>query len=111
MDNFVFLVVPRVSSVPAAVCLQHRDQQISKIIPEILGLLSDPVTTRSDKHACGKPMLTDPDKQATGNREPAFEKFSDEMYREDPTRGIPDWLQSFTVNLEDLEYMCSHVPL
>ena len=27
------------------------------------------VTAQSDKHACGKQMLTDPDKQATGNRE------------------------------------------
>ena len=29
-------------------------------------------SSRSDKHACGKPMLTDLDKQATGNREPAY---------------------------------------
>ena len=36
MDNFVLLVVPGLSSVPAAVCLQHRAQQISKIIPDIL---------------------------------------------------------------------------
>ena len=43
-------------------------------------------------------MLTDPDKQATGNRE-----LTDEMKKEDPTQGIPDWLQPFTVNLEDLE--------
>ena len=35
VDNFVLLVVPGLSSVPAAVCLQHRDQRISKIIPEI----------------------------------------------------------------------------
>ena len=35
MDNFVLLVVARLSSVPAAVCLQHRDQQSSKIIVEI----------------------------------------------------------------------------
>ena len=48
-------------------------------------------------------MLTDPDKQATGNREPAYENFSDEMYKEDPAQGIPDWLQPFTVNGEDLE--------
>ena len=48
-------------------------------------------------------MLTDPDKQATGNREPAYEKFSDEMNTEDPTQGIPDWLQPYTDNLEDLE--------
>ena len=32
MDNFVPLVEPTLSSIPAAVCLQHRDQQISKII-------------------------------------------------------------------------------
>ena len=40
-----------------------------------LGPISDPVTIRSDKHACGKPMLTDPDKQAAGNREPTCETF------------------------------------
>ena len=43
-------------------------------------------------------MLTDHDKQATGNREPA-----NEMNKEDPTQGIPFWLQPFTFNLEDLE--------
>ena len=32
------------------------------------------------------------------NREPA-----NEMNEEDPTEGIPVWLQPFTVNLEDLE--------
>ena len=42
-------------------------------------------------------MLTDHDKQATGNREPA-----NEMNKEDPTQGILVWLQPFTVNLEDL---------
>ena len=51
-----------------------------------LGTLPDPVTTRSDKHACGKPMLTDPDKQATENREPA-----DGMDKGDPTQDI-SWL-------------------
>ena len=25
------------------------------------------------------------------------------MYKEDPTQGVPDWLQPFTANLEDLE--------
>ena len=29
--------------------------------------------------------------------------FSDEVYKEDPTQSILDWLQPFTVNLEDLE--------
>ena len=47
-------------------------------------------------------MLTDHDKQATVNREPA-----NEMNKEDPTQGIPVWLQPFTVNLEDLE-ACVH---
>ena len=46
----------------------------------------------------GNLMLTDYDKQVTGNREPA-----NEMNKEDPTQDIPVWLQPFTVNLEDLE--------
>ena len=37
-------------------------------------------------------------KQVTGNRETA-----NEMNKEDPTQGIPVWLQPFTVNLEELE--------
>ena len=44
--------------------------------------------------------------QATGNREPAVE-----TNEEDPMQGIPVWLQPFTVNLEDLEALCSHIPL
>ena len=51
-------------------------------------------------------MLTDHDKQATGNGEPA-----DETNEEAPTQGIPVWLQPFTVYLEDLEAQCSHIPL
>ena len=66
---------------------------------------SDPVTTRSDKPACGKPMLIDPDKPVTGNRESAHKK--DEMDKEDPTQGMSEWFQPFTDNLEDLE---THVP-
>ena len=34
LDNFVLLVVPGLSSIPAPVCLQHRDQRITKIISE-----------------------------------------------------------------------------
>ena len=48
-----------------------------------------------------KPMLTAHDKQATENREPA-----NEMNEEDPTQGLPVWLQPITGNLPDLE---SHV--
>ena len=34
---------------------------------------------------------------------------SDDMYKEDPTQGIPDWLHTFTVNLENLEmYVLAH---
>ena len=50
-------------------------------------------------------MLTDPDKQATENREPA-----NEMNKKDPTQGVPVCLQPFTVNLEDLETHV-HIPL
>ena len=52
-------------------------------------------------------MLTDHDKQATGKRERA-----NEMNKEDPTQGIPVWLQPFTVNLEDLEaHVLAQLPL
>ena len=47
-------------------------------------------------------MLTDRDKKATWNRDPA-----NEMNMEDPMQGIPVWSQPFTLNLEDLE---THVP-
>ena len=50
-------------------------------------------------------MQTNPDKQASGNRGSAHKE--DEMNEEDPTQGIPDWLQPFTDYLEDLE---THVP-
>ena len=33
----------------------------------------------------------------------SIKNFSDEMYKENPTQDIPDFLQPFTVNLEDLE--------
>ena len=49
---------------------------------------------------------TDPDRsRQAGHGKPCTSKqnFSDEMYKEDPTQGIPDWSQPFTVNLEDLE--------
>ena len=50
-------------------------------------------------------MQTNPDKRASGNRGSAHKE--DEMNEEDPTHSIPDWLQPFTENLEDLE---THVP-
>ena len=98
MDNSVLLVASRLSSYPSSRLSSTSRSTDQCNFSRELGTLSDPVTTRSDNHACGKPMLTDPDKQATGNREPA-----NEMNKEDPTQGIPVWLQPFTVNLEDLE--------
>ena len=50
-------------------------------------------------------MQKHPDKQASGNRGSAHKE--DETDKKDPTQGIPDWLQPFTGNLEDLE---THVP-
>ena len=50
-------------------------------------------------------MQTTLDKQASKNRSSGHTE--DDMNEEDPTQGIPDWLQPFTENLEDLE---THVP-
>ena len=102
MDNFVPLVVPGLSSSSSsrsASTSRPKDQSNS---PGDSETSSDPVTTRSDKRACGKPMQTDRDKL---NRGQAHKK--NEMNKEDPMQGIPDWLQPFTANLEDLE---THVP-
>ena len=98
MDNSVLLVVSRLSSYSSSILSSTSRSTEQCNYSTKLGPLLDPVTTRSDKHACGQPMLTDHDKQATGNREPA-----DETNKEDPTQGISVWLQPFTVNLEDLE--------
>ena len=49
-------------------------------------------------------MLTDPDKPPAGSR---MQEKQNRMETEDPTQEIPDWLQDFTANLEDLE---KHVP-
>ena len=101
MNNIVPLVVPGMSSSSSsssASTSRPKDQFNSSGESETS---SDPVTTRSDKRACGKPMQTDPDKLASGNRRPSHKK--DEMNKKDPTQGIPDWLQPFTDDVEDLE--------
>ena len=111
MDNFVLLVVPRLSSIPAAVCLQHQDQQISKIISEMwYHYQIQPrleVTSMHAWHRCWQILTSRP--RETVNQQ--TKNFSDEMYKEDPTQDILDWLQPFTLNLEDLKYMCSHILL
>ena len=75
MDNFVHLVVPGLSSSSGSISASTSRQKDQSNYSRKLGTLSDPVTTWSDKHACEKLMLTDPDKQATGNREPTHEFF------------------------------------
>ena len=105
MDNFVPLVVPGLSSSSSsssASTSRPKDQSNSSGECETS---SDPTTTWSAKHACGKPMQTNLDKQASGNCGSAHKE--DEMNEEDPTQGIPGWLQPFTDNLENLE---THVP-
>ena len=106
MDNSVLLVVSRLSSYSSSILSTTSRSKDQSNHTRKSRTLSDPVTTRSGKHACGKPMLTDHGKQTTGNREPA-----DEMNKEDPTQSILVWLQPFTVNPEDQRRMCSHMPL
>ena len=79
MDNFVPLVVPGLSpssSSSSAPTSRPKDQSNSSGESETS---ADPATTRSAKRACGKPMQTDPDKVASGNRGPATQKRRDEQ--------------------------------
>ena len=71
MDNLVLLVASRLSSCSSSIMSSTSRTKDQSIYSRKLGPSLDPVTTRSDKHACGEPMLTDHDKQATGNREPS----------------------------------------
>ena len=98
MDNSVLLVVSRLSPYSSSILSSTSRSTDQFNYFRKLGPLLYPVATRSDKHACGKPMLTDHDKQTTENREPA-----NEMNKEDPTQSTTVWPQPFTVNLEDLE--------
>ena len=101
MDNVVLLVVPGLSSSSSSSLSSTSRSTDQFNCFRKLGTLSDPVTTRSGKRTCGKPMQTDPEKLASGNHGPARQK--DEMNKEDPTQGISKWLQPFTDILEDLE--------
>ena len=67
MDNSVLLVVSRLSSFSCRILSSTSRSKDQFNYSRKLGTLLDPVTTRSDKHACGKPNLTDHDKQATGS--------------------------------------------
>ena len=86
MDNSVPLVVSRLSSHSSSILSSTSRWKDQSNYSRKLGAFSDPVQTRNDKHACGKPMLTDPDRKATENLEPA-----NELNKEDPTQGTPVW--------------------
>ena len=101
LDNFVPLVIPGLSSPSCSNSVstsRRKDQSNSSGKSETS---TDPTTKRRSKHACGKQMQTNPDTQASGSLGPAHKK--NEMNKEDPTQSIPDWLQPFTYNPEDLE--------
>ena len=95
MDNFVFLAVPGLSSIPAAVCLQHRDQRISEIISENWDCYQiqsrSEVTSMHAGNRCWQILTSRP--QDTVNQH--TKHFSNGMYKEDPTQGVPDWLRTF----------------
>ena len=98
MDNLVPPVVPGLSSSSSsswASTSRPKDQSNSSGESETT---SDPVTTRRAKRACGKPMQTNLDMQASGSRGLAHTE--DETDKEDPTQGILDWLQPFTAKPE-----------
>ena len=98
MNNFVPLVVPGFpspSSSSSAFTSRSKDQSKSSGESETS---INPMTP--NMHAwkwCG----TNPDMQISGSRGLAHTE--NEMHKENPTQGIPDWVQSFTENLEDLE--------
>ena len=77
MDNVVTLVVPGLSSSSSSSSAStSRPKDHSKSSGESEAS-ADPMTTRRAKHACGKPMQTTPDKQASANRGSAHKE--DEM--------------------------------
>ena len=78
--------------IPAAYCLQHREQRISLIIPEIGNIIWS--SNNSKWQECMRETDADRSWQAGhGNCEP-----ENEMNKEDPTQSLP-----FGYNLEDLE--------
>ena len=110
MDNVVFLVEPGLSSSSSsssASTSRPKDQSKSSSETEAL---SDPVTTRSDKHACGKPMQTNPDMKASGSRGLAHTqktKWTKRLQRKAfPICYSPSQKISWT-----WRRMCSHIPL
>ena len=104
-DNFVPLVEPGLSSASGSSSSStSKPQDQSNNSTESESASSNPVKNRRDKPAAGNRMQTVPDKPVAGSRQ---HDTQDEKDTEDPTQEVPEWLQNFTANLEDLE---KHVP-
>ena len=104
MHNFVFLVVSGLKSSSRSSSTSKSRIKGQSSSSRESGKSSDPVTTRSDQSECEESIQTDPEKSVPANRDPANKN---EIDKKDPTQGIPEWLQSFTDNLEDLETQVS----
>ena len=93
---------------PAAARLLHQDQRISQNLSVSPKQKSGAMTTRSAKHACGKPMQTNPDKQASESRGSAHtEDETDKIQRKAFRIGdSPSQLIQRT-----WRRMCPHIPL
>ena len=68
MDNFAPLVVPGLSSSSSSSSASTSRPKVQSTSFGKSETSSDPMTTPRAKHACGKPMQTNPDKQASGSR-------------------------------------------
>ena len=81
---------------PATGRLPHRDKMISQII-----------LANRDPHQIQWRLDVTSQLRETDAERPWQACRGDRMNKEDPMQGIPEWLQPFTENLEDLE---THVP-
>ena len=111
VDNFVPLVAPRLSSYSSSNLYSISRSTDQSNCSRKLGTLSSPVTTRSDKHACGKPMLTDPDKQVMENREPAHNFFQTRCTKTIQRKAFQIGYSPSQLISRTWRCMCSHMPL
>ena len=103
-DNLVLLVVSRLSSWSSSSLSSTSGSTDQTNDSTKLGRLLDPVTTWSGKHACGKPMLIDHDKQVTGNQQTRRLK---KIQRKAFLFGYSPSLSVYRT----WRHMCPHIPL
>ena len=104
MDNFIPLFVPGLSSSSSGTSASaSRSKDQFQFFRKIQNYIRS-----SDHSTCQACMReTNADKPCYMLASEAVLWHKDETDTEDPTQGIPDWLQSFTAYLEDLE---THAP-